>query len=84
VRVPSSAEEALRDLIRVREEVKCDRRTVRQRIRSFLLRYGKRYPGTSDKWSHRFEVWARTVTFDEDLATEAFRNLLGAYFVRDA
>ncbi|MCE5202856.1 MAG: transposase, partial [Actinomycetia bacterium] len=33
VRVPGAAEEAVRDLIRVREEVKCDRRIARQRIR---------------------------------------------------
>ncbi len=84
VRVPSAAEEAVRDLIRVREEVKRDRRVARQRIRSFLLRYGKRYPNGPDRWSQRFEVWARSVTFAEELATEAFRNLLGAYFVRDA
>lgn len=84
VRVPGSAEEAVRDLIRVREEVKCDRRIARQRIRSFLMRYGKRYPGSSDRWSFRFEVWARAVTFDEPLAQEAFSNLLSAYFVRDA
>lgn len=84
VRVPGASEEAVRDLIRVREEVKCDRRIARQRIRSFLLRYGKRYPGPRDAWSARFEVWARSVTFDEPLATEAFRNLLAAYFVRDA
>ena len=57
VRVPTSPEEAVRDLIRVREEVKCDRRIARQRIRSFLLRYGKRYPGGSNRWSSRFEVW---------------------------
>jgi len=84
VRVPGAAEEAVRDLIRVREEVKCDRRIARQRIRSFLMRYGKRYPGPRDAWSHRFEVWARSVTFDEPLATEAFANLLSAYFIRDA
>jgi transposase len=84
VRVPGSAEEAVRDLIRVREEIKCDRRVARQRIRSFLLRYGKRYPGPRDAWSTRFEVWARAVTFDEPLATEAYRNLLSAYFIRDA
>jgi transposase len=83
VRVPGTAEEAVRDLIRVREEVKCDRRVARQRIRSFLLRYGKRYPGPRDAWSHRFEVWARAVTFDEPLATEAFQNLTAAYFIRD-
>jgi transposase len=83
VRVPGAAEEAVRDLIRVREEVKCDRRVARQRIRSFLLRYGKHYPGPRDAWSHRFEVWARSVTFDEPLATEAFKNLTAAYFIRD-
>jgi len=59
VRVPTSAEEAVRDLIRVREEVKSDRRIARQRIRSFLMRYGKRYPGPNDKWSVRFEAWMR-------------------------
>jgi len=74
----------VRDLIRVREEVKCDRRIALQRIRSFLLRYGKRYPGPRDAWSRRFEVWARAVTFDEPHAGEAFSHLLGAYFIRDA
>jgi transposase len=84
VRVPTSAEEAVRDLIRVREEVKRDRRVARQRIRSFLTRYGKRYPHPNDKWSQRFEVWARALRFDEPLAQEAFSHLLAAYFVRDA
>jgi transposase len=84
VRVPGPAEEAVRDLIRVREEVKCDRRIARQRIRSFLMRYGKRYPGPRDAWSHRFEVWARSLSFDEPHAQEAFANLMSAYFVRDA
>ena len=84
VRVPTSAEEAARDLIRVREEVKSDRRIARQRIRSLLMRYGKRYPGSSDKWSVRFEVWMRALRFDEPLAQEAYQQLVGAYFVRDA
>lgn len=83
VRVPGAAEEAVRDLIRVREEIKCDRRVARQRIRSFLLRYGKRYPAPRDAWSRRFEVWARALSFDEPLANEAFSHLLSAYFIRD-
>ena len=84
VRVPTGAEEAARDLIRVREEVKSDRRIARQRIRSFLLRYGKRYPKGSDRWSFRFEVWARALCFEEPQAQAAFEHLLAAYFVRDA
>jgi transposase len=37
VRVPTPAEEALRDLVRAREDLKNDRRIARQRLRSFLL-----------------------------------------------
>jgi hypothetical protein len=36
IRVPTPAEEAVRDLVRAREEIKADRRVSRQRIRSFL------------------------------------------------
>lgn len=84
VRVPTPAEEALRDLVRAREDLKSDRRIARQRIRSFLLRYGKRYPGPGARWSFRFEVWMRAQRFDEAAAQAAFEHLLGAYFVRDA
>jgi len=84
VRVPTPAEEALRDLVRAREDLKSDRRIARQRIRSFLLRYGKRYPSPGARWSFRFEVWMRALRFDEPAAQAAFEHLLGAYFVRDA
>jgi transposase len=84
VRVPTPAEEAVRDLVRAREEIKADRRVARQRIRSFLLRYGKRYPKGSDRWSTRFEVWMRALHFDEPFAQIAFQHLLGAYFMRDS
>jgi uncharacterized protein YcbX len=43
-----------------------------------------RYPGGTDRWRFRFEVWARALSFDEPYATEAFANLLSAYFIRDA
>jgi transposase len=84
VRVPSAAEEALRDLVRAREDLKNDRRIARQRIRSFLLRYGKRYPSPGARWSHRFEVWMRALRFDEPAAQAAFDHLVSAYSVRDA
>ena len=84
VRVPTPGEEALRDLVRAREEVKADRRIARQRIRSFLLRYGKRYPKPNDKWSTRFEVWMRALRFDEPCAQAAFEHLLSAYLMRDS
>jgi transposase len=84
VRVPTPAEEALRDLVRTREDLKNDRRIARQRIRSFLLRYGKRYPAPGSRWSFRFEVWMRALRFDEPASQAAFDHLVGAYFVRDS
>lgn len=84
VRVPTPAEEALRDLVRAREDLKSDRRIARQRIRSFLLRYGRRYPAAGGRWSFRFEVWMRAQRFDEPAAQAAFEHLVAAYFVRDA
>jgi len=84
VRVPTPAEEALRDLVRAREDLKNDRRIARQRIRSFLLRYGKRYPSPGASWSFRFEVWLRALRFEEAAAQAAFDHLVGAYSVRDA
>ena len=84
VRVPTPAEEALRDLVRAREDLKSDRRIARQRIRSFLLRYGRRYPAPGARWSFRFEVWMRALTFEEPAAQAAFDHLVSAYSVRDA
>src|SRR5437867_6230312 len=57
VRVPTLQHEAVRDLIRVREDVKQDRRRAIQRLKSFLLRYGQRYPKPAVGWSHPFENW---------------------------
>jgi transposase len=84
VRVPTPAEEALRDLVRAREDLKNDRRIARQRLRSFLLRYGKRYPAPGARWSFRFEVWLRALRLDEPAAQAAFDHLVSAYSVRDA
>jgi len=84
VRVPTPAEEAVRDLVRAREEIKNDRRIARQRIRSFLLRYGRSYPAPGSRWSTRFEVWMRALHFDEPMSQAAFEHLVATYFMRDS
>lgn len=84
VRVPTPAEEAVRDLIRVREDLKCDRRVARQRMKSFLLRHGKRYAKPRADWSWRFGLWLTTQTFDEPTTQLAFDHLMAACSVRDS
>jgi transposase len=82
IRVPSPAEEAIRDLVRVREDIKDDRRTTQHRVKSFLLRQGRRYPGRDKGWSDKFDLWARSQRFDEPAADAAYRHYLAALDVR--
>ena len=84
VRVPTPAEEALRDLVRAREDLKDDRRVARQRVKSFLLRYGKRQPTGSGRWGVRYELWLQALRFEEPAAQAAFDHLMGAASARAA
>ena len=49
VRVPSSEEEALRDLVRAREDVRGDLMRARHRLGKLLLRHDVRYDGTGER-----------------------------------
>lgn len=84
IRVPSAAEEALRELIRTREDLKCDRRIARQRIKSFLLRYGLRYPHPHSGWTGSYEAWLSRQRFEDPAAQTAFLHLLSAHAARNA
>lgn len=50
VRIPTRSDEAFRDLIRTRTQAVEDQSRVRHRIKSALLRWGVRVPGTSRTW----------------------------------
>ncbi len=82
IRVPSPEEEALRDLVRMREDLKDDRRTTQQRVKSFLLRQGRRYPGRDKGWSDKFDLWARSQRFEQSAAEAAFRHYLATLDAR--
>jgi transposase len=84
IRVPSAGEEALRELIRTREDLKCGRRIARQRIKSFLLRYGRRYPHARSGWTGSYEAWLSRQRFEDPAAQTAFLHLLSAHSARHA
>ncbi len=52
IRVPSAAEEAVRDLCRARADLVDDRRRTRQRLKAFLLRHGRIYAKCLDDDEH--------------------------------
>ena len=51
VRVPGLAEEALRDLVRAREDLRGDLMRARHRLGKLLLRHDVRYEDTRSRWT---------------------------------
>jgi len=64
IRVPTEEEEALRDLVRAREDLREDVTRERHRLLKFLLRHGRRYSEGSH-WTLRHWAWIRRQHFDE-------------------
>jgi len=59
VRVPTVEEEALRDLIRARDDVRGDLMRARQRLSKLLLRHGILYEDSASTWTQRHRAWLR-------------------------
>ncbi len=62
IRVPTRAEEAARDLVRIREDFKEDRLRARHRLGKFLLRQGRDYRETKS-WGVAHRAWLRAQQF---------------------
>lgn len=60
VYVPELDDEAMRDLVRAREDAKNVERKARQRLTAFLLRHGIRYQGKT-KWTQAHKNWFLSV-----------------------
>lgn len=59
IHIPTDQEEAARDLLRCREDIRADLLRAQHRLSKFLLRHGRRFTGTKKAWSKRHEVWLR-------------------------
>lgn len=59
IHIPTEEEEAARDLLRCREDIKADLLRARHRLAKFLLRHGRRFTGTKKAWSKRHDTWLR-------------------------
>jgi transposase len=76
VRIPGPAEEALRDLVRAREDVRQDLMRARHRLSKLLLRHEVRFEGRA--WSERHRAWLSGVELDQEPAQATFVDYLGA------
>lgn len=71
--VPDAEHEALRDLVRAREDAKQDQLRARQRLGKFLLRHGKRPESTMKVWTGKYMEWLKSkVHFDQAALESTF------------
>jgi len=75
--VPDTEHEALRDLVRAREDMKHLQRQAKQRLLAFLLRQGKRYDGKSN-WTQAHFRWLETVKFAHPVQQIVFQEYIDA------
>ena len=76
VRVPDRPEEAIRDLLRARDECRRDLMRARQRLSHLLLRHGIVYDEST--WTRDHLRWLGSQRFDFGATQEAFDNDLAA------
>src|SRR5918993_124978 len=78
VHIPTDQEEAARDLLRCREDIRADLLRARHRLSKFLLRHGRRFTGTKKAWSKRHDVWLRAQTWPIGALEQTHRAYLRA------
>jgi len=77
VRVPDSADEALRDLVRGREDAVREQRNARHRLKALLLRNGIAYSGRA-AWSGAHLRWLASMKLAHPAQQIAFQEYLHA------
>ena len=71
IRVPSVTEEAARDLVRAREDVRGDLMRARHRVSKLLLRHGHVYYG-GKAWTGKHHQWLNSIRFDQSGTQAAY------------
>jgi transposase len=78
VHIPTDQEEAARDLLRCREDIRADLLRARHRLSKFLLRHGRRFTATKKAWSKRHDTWLRAQTWPLRVLEQTHRAYLRA------
>jgi len=78
IHIPTEQEEAARDLLRCREDIRADLLRARHRLSKFLLRHGRRFTATKKAWSTRHATWLRGQTWPLPALDQTHRAYLRA------
>ena len=81
VLVPEPELEALRDLVRAREDLRGDLMSTRHRISKLLLRRGLVWPGPGESWRRAHLAWLSKVRFSAAIRDTVFGEYLACHEV---
>lgn len=71
IQIPTQDDEAARDLLRCREDIKTELQRTRHQISNFLLRQGHLYSGKTN-WTGMHKAWMKKLEFPRAPQKEAF------------
>lgn len=74
VTVPSKEQETARDILRLREDLRRARTHARHQLGGFLLRHGRRFPGTN--WTDSHLTWLSGLEFTAQHERTVFEHYL--------
>jgi transposase len=76
--IPTADDEALRDLVRAREDAVGVSTQAKHRLKAFLLRQGRRYPGRAG-WTIAYRRWLADLSFPsapQHIALQEYRDTI--------
>jgi transposase len=76
--IPDSSDEAMRDLVRGREDAVVAATQAKGRLKAFLLRHGRRFPGRAG-WSGAYRRWLADLQFPtvaQHIALQEYRETI--------
>lgn len=78
VHVPTDAENAIKEYIRMRDDVKLSLKRIKQQIIAFCIRNNKLYTGKS-YWTKNHIAWLKSLDFNNSISNEAFHEYLALH-----
>jgi transposase len=78
VYVPSPEDEAVRDYLRLCNDLRSDLKRQKQRLLQFLQRIGKKYEQGKNYWTGAHRKWMKNLSFDQELHKTIFQEYYAA------
>lgn len=76
VYVPDTTDDAVKEYIRMRDDVNAELKRVKQQITAFCTRHSKIYDGTKHKWTKQHRTWLNNLEFENEVLREVLDEYL--------